>query len=931
MTACSQVGDRHDRPTEVTRHARPYGVCDSAAMADSELDAALRSDIRRLGAQLGNALVRQHGQQLLDRVERVRAIARELRRDQASTEELVAALDDVDLVDAIHLVRAFTVYFHLANTAEQVHRIDELKTARTQDRRFLETVARLQSLGHDDDAIVEAAARLDLRPVFTAHPTEASRRSILDKLAEIATLIEQRADGRAGVTEHRRIDRRVDELVDAIWLTDELRRAQPTPEDEARSILYFLGEMVVDGLPELLEDVDASLRDLGGELGDTVPVRFGSWVGGDRDGNPNVTPATTLDVLEFQRSRALRILIAEIEELSAELSVGSTVSGISEALAAQLDDDRERFPSVTARFATLSAGEPYRQRCAVIHERLLRAVGDSHGSHAYRRPDELVADLDRMAESLASHGGPLLAEGRVARVRRLVSTIGFHLATLDIRQHAVVHHEALAPLFEALGVDYAGLDRAGRTARLADELASRRPLAPPATSDSPVLELFGVIRRGLDRAGDQVMKSYIVSMTQGVDDVLAPAVLAKEVGLVDVPGEVARIGFVPLFETIGDLWAIGTVLRELLAVPAYRRLVELRGNVQEVMVGYSDSNKDGGITTSQWEIHKALREIAAVSEETGIRVMVFHGRGGTVGRGGGPTNAAILGQPAGSVNGSMKITEQGEVIADKYGLPRLAQRNLDLALSAVLEATVAHRVPRNEPAVVDRWSAVMESMSSAAFAAYREFLERPGLVEYFTTSTPVEELAAMNIGSRPARRTTAGAGLDGLRAIPWVFGWTQSRQIIPGWFGVGTALASARADGHGDTLTEMFAEWQFFGTFLSNVEMTLAKTDLAIARNYVDRLVDPSLHHLFDEVVAEHDRTVAELSALTGGDLLGDLPVLKRTLAVRDVYLDPINLLQVELLARSRNAAPDSPEAARLQRALLLTVNGVAAGLRNTG
>lgn len=359
-------------------------------MADSELDAldaALRSDIRRLGAQLGNALVRQHGQQLLDRVERVRAIARELRRDQASTEELVAALDDVDLVDAIHLVRAFTVYFHLANTAEQVHRIDELKTARTQDRRFPETVARLQSLGHDDDAIVEAAARLDLRPVFTAHPTEASRRSILDKLAEIATLIEQRADGRAGVTEHRRIDRRVDELVDAIWLTDELRRAQPTPEDEARSILYFLGEMVVDGLPELLEDVDASLRDLGGELGDTVPVRFGSWVGGDRDGNPNVTPATTLDVLEFQRSRALRILIAEIEELSAELSVGSTVSGISEALAAQLDDDRERFPSVTARFATLSAGEPYRQRCAVIHERLLRAVGDSHGSHAYRRPD----------------------------------------------------------------------------------------------------------------------------------------------------------------------------------------------------------------------------------------------------------------------------------------------------------------------------------------------------------------------------------------------------------------------------------------------------------------------------------------------------------------------------------------------------------------
>jgi len=894
------------------------------------LDAALRSDIRRLGAQLGAALVRQHGQGLLDRVERVRAIARDLRRDSASTEELVDALADVELVDAIHLVRAFTVYFHLANTAEQVHRVDELRSVRAQDRRFPETVARLQSLGHSDEEILAAAASLDLRPVFTAHPTEASRRSILDKLAEISTLIEERGDVRASDADLRRIDRRVDELVDAIWLTDELRRAQPTPEDEARSILYFLGEMLVDGLPELLQDVDAALVGLGGELGEGVPVRFGSWVGGDRDGNPNVTPATTLGVLEFQRSRALRILIAEVEDLSAELSVGTAVTAVSDALVAQLEDDRQRFPSVTARFRTLSAGEPYRQRCAVIHERLLRAVGDSPGSGGYDLPTEMIEDLDQIAASLHAHGGGLLADGRVARVRRLVSTIGFHLATLDIRQHAVRHHEALAPLFEPLGIDYAALERPARTALLADELGSRRPLAPPTSNPEPALELLTVVRDGIERAGDGVMKSYIVSMTQGVDDVLAPAVLAREVGLVDIPGSVARIGFVPLFETIDDLRAIGTVLRELLAVPAYRRLVELRGDVQEVMVGYSDSNKDGGITTSQWEIHKALREIAAVSEETGIRVMVFHGRGGTVGRGGGPTNAAILGQPAGSVVGAMKITEQGEVIADKYGLPRLAQRNLDLALSAVLEATVAHRVPRNDEATVAEWNAIMEQMSEAAFGAYREFLERPGLVEYFTTSTPVEELGAMNIGSRPARRTTAGSGLDGLRAIPWVFGWTQSRQIIPGWFGVGTALETARAAGHGDALDQMFAEWQFFGTFLSNVEMTLAKTDLAITRNYVDRLVDPALHNHFDAVVEEHDRTVEQLGLLTGGDLLGDLPVLKRTLAVRDVYLDPINLLQVELLARSRSAADDA-ERERLQRALLLTVNGVAAGLRNTG
>ena len=903
-----------------------------------ELDSALRSDIRRLGAQLGEALSRQHGPELLTRVEQVRGLARGLRRSDEDSTALAELLADVDVAHAGLLARAFTVYFHLANTAEQVHRIDDLTEKRAAgSNRFGEMVGRLRQMGFADDEIVTTVNSAELRPVFTAHPTEASRRSILDKLAEISSLIEHRAHAGADATARRRADRRVNELIDAIWQTDELRRQRPDPVDEARSILYFLTEIAVEGMPELLDDIDAVLASLGGGLDpDRAPIRFGSWVGGDRDGNPNVTPDTTVEVLAFQRQRALRILVEEIEGLSSELSVSFAVREVSAELAEAIAADHEQFPELTARFDRLSAGEPYRQRLAVIHRRLLEAAEPVPGPAAYGSAADLARDLAVIAHSLEANQGGLLARGRLARVRRIVALIGFDLATLDIREHSERHHRALAGLFAPLGIDYAGLSGTERAVLLAEELAGPRPLALPGRcledGAEDVLELFRVLRRQMDLRGDQIVQSYIVSMTRGADDLLAPAVLAREAGLLDLGAGVARLGFVPLFETIDDLRAAGRVLRELLAVEPYRRLVELRGGVQEVMVGYSDSNKDGGITTSQWEIHKALRAIAEVSAATGVRMTVFHGRGGTVGRGGGPTHAAILGQPPGAVSGAVKVTEQGEVIADKYGLPRLAHRNLDLAFAAVVEASLAHRSPRHAPEVTSRWDAVMEVASSAAYGAYRGFLQAPGLVEYFRTSTPVEELAEMNIGSRPARRGAADDGIDGLRAIPWVFGWTQSRQIVPGWFGVGAGLAAARAEGMGPDLDDMYESWQFFRTFVSNVEMTLFKTDLAIAHHYVATLVDPALHCHFDAVCAEYERTVAEVTALTGRGLLEDLPILRRALAVRDAYLDPINVLQVDLLARYRGGRAGSPDTdERLLRTLLLTVNGVAAGMRNTG
>ena len=903
----------------------------------NEIDAALRTDIRRLGTQLGDALVRQDGPDLLDQVEQVRTLARALRRDDsAQTEELASLLTGIESVEAIRLVRAFTIYFHLANTAEQVHRVDDLRTsASASSNRFVDTVAKLQAAGVSDSEIVAAARSARLQPVFTAHPTEASRRSILDKLGEIAVLIEERSELQSDPARRRRIDRRIDELIDAMWLTDELRVDRPDPVDEARSILYYVTEILADGVPDLLHDIDESLRSIGGRpTGAETPIRFGSWVGGDRDGNPNVTPETTREVLALQRARALRLLINEVEQLSSELSVSTAVAKISPELKAAIEQDRQDFPGLAGRLEVLSPNEPYRQRLTVIHRRLQQTAEATPGPRAYDGPEELAADLTQLGDSLEANGGTLLARGRLARVRRIVALAGFHLATLDIREHAERHHDSLTALFEPLGVDYAALSRDERITLLTEELAGRRPLAPPtADKATPSLDLMSTLRAEMDRSGDAVVESYIISMTRDVDDVLAPAVLARDVGLIDLPCKVARVGFVPLFETIDDLRRIGTVLRDLLTNEPYRQLVELRGNVQEVMVGYSDSNKDGGITTSQWEIHKALRQVAEVSAETGIRIVVFHGRGGSVGRGGGPTNAAILSQPPGVVTGGVKITEQGEVIADKYGLPSLARRNLDLALSAVLEASLLRRQPIHQADRLERWDDIMEQMSEAAYTAYRALVDAPGLVEYFRTSTPVEELGAMNIGSRPARRSGSGGlagGIEDLRAIPWVFGWTQSRQIIPGWFGVGTAIETARTGGYEDDLPVMASDWPFFATFLSNVEMTLVKTDLAIARHYIDRLVDPELHHFFDLIAAEYDRTVAGVEWIKGSELLGDLPLLKRTLTVRDTYLDPINVLQVELLARSREQSGDEAERL-LQRALLLTVNGVAAGLRNTG
>lgn len=896
-----------------------------------------------MGAQLGDSIQRLVSVEFFELVEKVRLLARSTREgDEDARRELESTVEGVTEIEAILLVRAFTIYFHLANVAEQVNRVEELRLKTEGSGELFDTFARFDESGISADALAESLAEIEYRPVFTAHPTEASRRSVLQKRSEIAELLRVRgSETEAGQV---RIDRRIGEIIDLLWMSDELRQVKPTPVDEARSIIFYVEGLVVDALPPVWADLEHLAAERGVELADDLtPIRFGSWVGGDRDGNPFVTAEVTDEVLRLQRQRALRLLRRGVQELAADLSVSGTIRPITDELGEWIADQSATYPRLVDGISPLIEDEPYRITCTIIDAKLAATervlTGEQGWSEAaYDRSIELCADLDRMDESLREKGASVVAQGRLSSLRRLARTIGFHLATLDIRQHTRHHHDALVGLFDNVGVAYP--DAADdRFALLSAELEAPRPFAPAGTPDlGDALGLFSTLRQQMDRFGDLIIESYIVSMTQGPDDILAPAVLAREVGLIDLSRDIARIGFVPLFETIDDLRSISEIMDALLTDPGYRKIVRLRGDVQEVMVGYSDSNKDGGISTSQWEIHKALRTVREVSKRHGVEIPVFHGRGGTVGRGGGPTHDAILAQPSGVITGLMKTTEQGEVIADKYSRPRLARRNLDLAYSAMLEHTLMHTESRIGVDARDRWSGVMDIVSDSAYAAYRGLIEDPSLVEYFTSSTPVEELGALNIGSRPARRQGTTSGIDDLRAIPWVFGWTQSRQIVPGWFGVGSGLTAAIEAGHGDDMVEMFATWRFFRTFLSNVEMTLSKTDLGIARTYVDALVDPSHHHVYDIICAEHERTIETIHSVTGSGLLDDLPVLRRTLEIRDNYLDPLNALQVNLLksTREQSGAIDADSAdgvaeRRIRRALLLSINGVAAGLRNTG
>jgi phosphoenolpyruvate carboxylase len=892
-------------------------------------DALLRSDVRRLADLLGQSLVRQEGQDLFDLVEAVRKAGRD------SAEDVILAKISDD--QAVDLVRAFSTFFHLANVAEQVHRSRIIAEARRDGKSWLSQAVdkiidaqKNPSLGHEFSHadIQKWVNELQVRPVFTAHPTEAARRSILGKLSEISNLLDlPNSDSK---------NERLAETVDLLWQTDELRLDRPEPLDEAMNALYYLDDLAKQTVPEVLNDFARELKRINIDLPVTArPLTFGTWIGGDRDGNPNITPQITEDAVVLQVGHAIRTTIAAMDRLRQMLSVSTRITGATPELSASVEEDLKRIPEFEQRFLRLNSQEPYRLKATAIVHRLAftrnrHAVGGPHvPGRDYRDTSELLADLTLMRDSLFAHRGELIATGLLERTIRSIAAFGLTHATLDIREHSDAHHNVLKNF---LGDGYLKKSHDEKFDVLIGELANGKKQSGSSldATAAKTLNTFVAIDELIERFGPEVIETYIVSMTKGADDLIAAALLGKYAGLVDIDKKVAKIGFAPLLETVAELRAAGEILEKLLSNPTYRSIVALRGDIQEVMLGYSDSNKDAGIATSQWEIHRAQRSLRDVAMKYGVKLRLFHGRGGSVGRGGGPTYEALVALPWGSVDGAIKMTEQGEVISDKYSLPALARENVELTLAASFEATVLNRGPRQNVVDLEQWNDCMNLISDNSFAKYRGLIDHPDLPAYFYASTPVEQLGNLFLGSRPSRRPDAAGGLDSLRAIPWVFGWTQSRQIVPGWFGVGSGLKAAREAGKDDILKKMLTEWHFFSTFISNVEMTLKKTDLKTARRYVETLVPKELQHFLTIIEEEFNLTIAEILLLTGKSaLLSDQPVLARTLEVRDTYLAPIHSLQVNLLDRVRNSG-DNPEPT-LIRALLLTINGVATGLRNTG
>lgn len=942
-----------------------------------ERDAPLRQDIRMLGETLGHAIQQHGGERVFETVERLRLDCRRLREyaqslsgasegEAAAYQQEIAALDQeitqivegCDLETAIDVIRAFTVYFHLINTAEQHHRI---RRRRAYERANMPGVQRgsLASLAetlHDVDAstIQQLLDQLSIELVFTAHPTEATRRSLITQARKIANLLETHDTLPQMTPRQQQTWRRdLENTIALLWRTDSIRHVRLQPVDEIKMGIYYLDEVLYTAVPELYSELRQTLAEAHGETAFRVPpfLRLGSWIGGDQDGNPNVLPDTMLQALHLHRAHIIEHYRASIESLAQEYSQSLTYCPITTELADSIARDAQALADYDRELGPQTAHEPYRRKLSFMWKRLGAFLGEAaaHGeSYAYPSPAELLADLELVRQSLLQDGEEGLARGRLATLIRQVQVFGFHFAALDVRQHSERHASALAELLRVTGLlerDYRDLDEAERVQLLETLLNDPRVLPRQNLALSPetqhILRTFESIRQARQEFGDTAITCYIISMARSVSDLLEVLFFSKETGITGLP-------IVPLFETIDDLQACTNILENAFQVQVYRSHVRACQEQQQVMLGYSDSSKDGGILTSGWELYQAQGRLAELGARHNVRITLFHGRGGAIGRGGGPIYDAILGQPHGSVNGHIRVTEQGEMLSFKYGLRSIALRNLELVVAGVIKSSLPQGVHITEEQR-QYWVEIMSNLSASAYAYYRRLIyEDPDFLRFFEQATPILELGWLNLGSRPARRSR-GRNLEELRAIPWVFSWMQSRYVLPSWYGVGHALEellTSRPESLGDLQT-MYREWPFMRAFIDNMQMTLSKADMHIARHYATLVDDAALRgRLAREIEAEYERTRRLLLSIIGGqELLDTNRVLQLSIRRRNPYVDPLSYFQVALLRRLRalggplmldehdlgGASAEEQERVRLTYAVLLTINGVAAGLRNTG
>ncbi len=889
-------------------------------------DNPLRRDVRSLGAILGQVLVEQSGQELFDSVEELRRLLIEHREtarqspEQASSSELMLKAQEIvsgmDLSHAYQVTKAFATYFELTNLAETNHR-QRRRRAGKLDREhpplpgsFRGTLARMKEAGISAADAIAALNQIEVTPVFTAHPTEVARQTVLLKRRRIAQELERLDRLPLTSEEAEDCENNIRAEVTSVWQTDEVRMAKPTVDDEIRMGLRYFRFSLFASLPRLYDEIVESFRDIYGIVlnESSVPnvVHFGSWIGGDRDGNPLVKPECIRDALDMARALILREYLDNVEALSDRLSSSRRQTSVSEELLARLRQYERTIPGVHLAWGPDNQAESYRRFLSYMFHRLQRTRDGAETPGSYRDATEFEQDLLLVWNSLIAHRGERLARTYIGSLLRMVRKFGFHLQTLDIRQHARVHAQVLKELDGT---------------------------PPPVTESAAVIELletFRTIAQVKRTYPAQSIRNYIISGAESENDVLAVLRLAK-LADVQVAGSAGDPGLmpVPLFESIESLRASAAVMRRLWNNPEYQPLLDSWGRWQEVMLGYSDSNKDGGMLTSTWELYKAHRELHRAALENGVKLRLFHGRGGTVGRGGGPTHAAILAQPPGCFSGHIRITEQGEVLNWKYADPVLAEWNLELMIAASLETSTLHGEQQSQHP--PRWEEAIEEMSQEAYRVYRrEIADSPDVLEYFEQATPVNELDTARIGSRPSRRTK-GRRLEDLRAIPWVFGWMQSRHAVPAWFGVGHALEqfAKSGPGHEQLLRQIARGFPVFSELLRNVELGMAKADLGIARNYSGLVKNATLRkRVFSMLEDEFLRSRRMILRVTGQrELLGRNRVLARSIRLRNPYVDPMSLIQVELLRRKQQGQQSSD----LEYPLGATINGIAAGLHNTG